>query len=136
MASLNQLQIIGYLGKDPQLRATPAGDPIVALSVATNDKHKDLSGKMVERTEWHRIIFFGRQAEVCAQYLKRGSEVFIQGRLRTRDYTDRDGQARRVVEVLGDKMLMLGAARVHPSEAGSAPSSGGPSADLADDIPF
>lgn len=139
MASFNQLQIIGYLGKDPVLRATAAGEPVATFSVATNDKHKDKNGNLVETTEWHRVVFFGRTADVCAQYLKRGSEVFVQGRLRSRDYQASDGQTRRVVELIGDKMVMLGAARIRPSEPRSEPAraaAGAPFDDLAEDIPF
>lgn len=159
MASLNQLQIIGNVGKAPDLRYLASGDPVCAVSVATNEKHKDRNGNPIETTEWHRVVLFGRQAEIAAQYLVAGSQVFIQGRLRTRDYQDRDGQSRRIVEVLSDKLVLLGSAKAsqprvggdsgrldkyhqpaapsHPSPA-SVRGAGGEGAfdDLSDDIPF
>jgi len=148
MASLNQMQIIGNVGKAPDLRYLASGDPVCAISVATNEKHKDKQGNSIETTEWHRVVLFGRQAEITAQYLVAGSQVFIQGRLRSRDYQDKQGETRRIVEVLSDKLVLLGPAKPAQPRVGGdsgrldkyhqapAPASAGPFADMADDTPF
>lgn len=148
MASLNQMQIIGNVGKSPELRYLASGDPVCAVSVATNEKHKDKQGNPIETTEWHRVVLFGRQAEIAAQYLAAGSQVFVQGRLRTRDYTDKNGQTQRIVEVLSDKLVLLGSKPAQPRVGGDrgrldkyhqpppAPASAGPFDDMADDTPF
>ena len=153
MASLNQLQLIGNVGKAPDLRYLASGDPVCAVSVATNERHKDKQGNPIETTEWHRVVLFGRQAEIAAQYLAAGSQVFIQGRLRTRDYQDKHGQTQRIVEVLSDKLVLLGSAKPAQPRVGGdsgrldkyhqglaeprpAPAQAGPFDDMADDIPF
>lgn len=146
MASLNQLQIIGNVGKAPELRYLASGDPVCAVSIATNEKHKDKAGNPVEHTEWHRVVLFGRQAEIAAEYLAAGSQVFIQGRLRSRDYTDKNGEVRRIVEVISDKLVLLGRAdkqhvggdsgRLDNHRRRSAMQADNPLADLVDDVPF
>lgn len=140
MASLNQIQLIGNLGKTPDRRSMPDGTAVCVLSLATNEKYKGRDGQPVEHTEWHRVVFYGRQAEIAAEYTQKGGKVFVQGRLRTRDYSDREGQTRRIVEVLGEKLVLLdapphvGGQRFKP--APDIPSSAGPFDDMADDIPF
>lgn len=140
MASLNQLQLIGNLGKTPELRALPNGDAVCAISLATNEKHKGRDGNPVEHTEWHRVVAYGRQAEIVAEYTGKGSKLFVQGRLRTRDYTDRQGAPQRIVEVLADKIVLLdppphvGGERF--KRAPDVPQGGGAFADMADGIPF
>ena len=150
MASLNKVMLIGNLGKDPEMRYLPSGDAVASFSVATTDKFKDKNGDMQEATEWHRITFFGRTAEVCGQYLKKGSPVYIEGSIRTRKYTAKDGTEKYATEIRGDRMQMLGGRSgtaemdSEPSRSSSgaakspAPASGGGSGfdDFADDIPF
>ncbi|MFM7668998.1 MAG: single-stranded DNA-binding protein [Betaproteobacteria bacterium] len=109
MASVNKVIIVGNLGRDPETRYMPSGDAITNIAVATTDKWKDKStGEQKEATEWHRISFFGRLAEVAGQYLKKGSQVYIEGKLRTRKYTDKDGVEKYSTEIVADVMQMLG----------------------------
>ncbi len=109
MASVNKVIIVGNLGKDPETRFLPSGDAVCNFSVATTDKWKDkASGEMKEQTEWHRISFFGRLAEIAGEYLKKGSQVYIEGSLRTRKWQDKDGSDRYSTEIRGDVMQMLG----------------------------
>ncbi len=109
MASVNKVIIVGNLGRDPEIRYMPSGDAVATLAVATTDSWKDkTTGEKKEQTEWHRISFFGRTAEVCGQYLKKGSSVYVEGSLRTRKYTDKDGVEKYATEIRGDSMQMLG----------------------------
>ena len=108
MASVNKVIIVGNLGADPETRYTPSGDAVTSIRVATTDKWKDkASGEMKEQTEWHRISFWGRLAEVAGEYLKKGSQVYIEGSLRTRKY-EKEGQTHYSTEIRGDVMQMLG----------------------------
>jgi single-strand DNA-binding protein len=108
MASVNKVILIGNLGRDPEVRYLPSGDAVANFSIATTEKWKDKSGEMQEQTEWHRISFFGRQAEICGEYLKKGSSVYVEGRLQTRKWTDKEGHERTTTEIRGDRMQMLG----------------------------
>lgn len=109
MASLNKVSIIGNLGRDPELRNLPSGDAITNIAVATTDKWKDKNtGEKREQTEWHRITAFGPLAEIMAKYLVKGSQVYIEGKLRTRKYTDKDGIERYATEIVADTLQMLG----------------------------
>jgi single-strand DNA-binding protein len=110
MASVNKVIIVGNLGADPETRYAPSGDAICSIRVATTDRWKDkASGEMKEATEWHRISFFGRLAEIAGQYLKKGSQVYVEGSLRTRKYQDKEtGQDRYSTDIRGDTMQMLG----------------------------
>ncbi len=159
MASVNKVILIGNLGRDPEVRYLPSGEAVANFSIATTEKWKDKSGEMQEQTEWHRISFFGRQAEICGEYLRKGSPVYVEGRLQTRKYTDKEGVERQVTEIRGDRMQMLGSrgggsggASAEMREAdyssessapsGRKPASTAPSKkpsnfdDLDDDIPF
>ncbi len=149
MASVNKVILVGNLGADPEMRYMPSGDPIANLRVATTDSYKDkTSGEKKETTEWHRVVMFNRLAEIAGQYLKKGSQVYLEGRLQTRKWTDKEGQERYSTEIVCNEMKMLG-----KREGMGAPSSGGggeddyapaprkdkpkPSFDdLGDDIPF
>ena len=116
---LNQAQIIGHLGKDPEIRYLPSGEAVANFSIATTEKWKDKnSGEQREETEWHRISVFGRLAEIVGEYLKKGSLVFIQGKIKTRKYTDKDGAERYATEIRAETMKMLGG---RDSNQGSAP---------------
>ena len=109
MASINKVIIVGNLGADPETRFLPSGEAVTNIRVATTDRWKDkASGEMKEATEWHRISFFGRLAEVSGEYLKKGSQVYVEGSLRTRKWQDKDGQDRYSTEIRGDVMQMLG----------------------------
>jgi single-strand DNA-binding protein len=109
MASVNKVIIVGNLGRDPETRYMPSGDAVTNIAVATTDTWKDkATGEKKEQTEWHRISAFGKLAEIMAQYLKKGSQVYIEGSLRTRKYTDKDGIERYATEIKADTMQMLG----------------------------
>lgn len=110
MASVNKVIIVGNLGRDPEVRYMPSGDAIATLSIATTDSWMDKSsGQRQEATEWHRVVFFGKTAEVASQYLKKGSQVYVEGSIRTRKWQDKDtGQDRYSTEIRGDRMQMLG----------------------------
>jgi single-strand DNA-binding protein len=154
MASVNKVILIGNLGNDPDMRYLPSGDAVANLSVATTDKYKDKNGEMQEATEWHRVSFFGKTAEICGQYLKKGSSVYVEGSIRTRKWQDKEGNDRYTTEIRGDRMQMLGgrpgggtadmdsgaraASRPSSNSRTSAPPSPGGSGfdDFADDIPF
>ena len=153
MASVNKVILVGNLGADPETRYQTSGDAITNIRVATTDRWKDkASGEMKEATEWHRVAFFGRLAEVAGEYLKKGSQVYIEGRIRTRKYQDKDGNERYSTEIIGDRMQMLGSragagsgeGRGEPrgealpeAKGGAAPAKkGGKFDDLEDDIPF
>lgn len=147
MASLNKVEIIGNLGRDPDMKYMPSGDAIANIAVATSMKWKDKEGTPKEETEWHRISFFGKLAEIVGKYCVKGSSVYIEGRLKTRKYTDKDGVEKYATEIIADKLLMLGG---RPEGAGAAPAqqqrqAPAPAArpapkpnfsDMDDDIPF
>jgi single-strand DNA-binding protein len=117
MASVNKVIIVGNLGRDPELRYLPSGDAIANIAVATSFKSKDKnSGETKELTEWHRISFFGRLAEIVGEYLKKGSSVYVEGRLQTRKYTDKDGIERYATDIVAENMQMLSG-----REAGTTP---------------
>jgi single-strand DNA-binding protein len=108
MASVNKVILIGNLGRDPETRYTTGGDAIANLNIATTEQWKDKSGEKQEKTEWHRVVLFGRQAEIAGEYLKKGRSVYIEGRLQTRKYTDKDGVEKYSTEIVGDRMQLLG----------------------------
>lgn len=109
MASVNKVIIVGNLGRDPETRYTPSGEAITNISVATTDTWRDkATGEKKENTEWHRISFFGKLAEIAGQYLKKGSQVYVEGSLRTRKYTDKDGVEKYATDIRADSMQMLG----------------------------
>jgi single-strand DNA-binding protein len=106
---INKVILIGHLGQDPEVRALPSGSSIANLRIATTESWKDKqSGEFKEQTEWHTVVLFGRTAEVAAEYLKKGSQVFIEGRLRTRKWQDKEGKDRYSTEIVGNDMQMLG----------------------------
>ncbi|WP_423679582.1 MULTISPECIES: single-stranded DNA-binding protein [unclassified Undibacterium] len=109
MASVNKVIIVGNLGRDPETRYMPSGDAMTSITVATTDSWKDkATGEKKEQTEWHRITFFGKLAEIAGQYLKKGSQVYVEGSLRTRKYTDKDGVEKYATDIKADSMQMLG----------------------------
>jgi len=109
MASLNKVLLIGNLGKDPEIRYTQGGQPVANFSLATNERWTDkTSGQPQERTEWHRIVVWGKQAENCGQYLKKGRSVYIEGRIQTREWTNKEGVKQYTTEVVANQVLFLG----------------------------
>ncbi len=154
MASINKVILIGNLGADPETRYLPSGDAVTNIRIATTDTWKDKSGEKQEHTEWHRIAFFGKLAEIAGEYLKKGSPVYIEGRIRTRKWQDKEGQDRYSTEIVADRMQLLGGrgggsgsesmAREPAAASGdgggakaSPPKKGGGGFDeMDDDIPF
>src|SRR3990172_7442346 len=108
MASVNKVILIGNLGKDPDLRYTPSGQAVATFSLATNDRYKDKDGQMVERAEWHNIVVWGKQAETAKEYLKKGRQIFVEGRIAYRTYDDREGNKRYITEVVAQRIQFLG----------------------------
>jgi len=109
MASVNKVIIVGNLGRDPEMRSFPSGDRVANVTIATTDRWKDkTTGEMKEATEWHRVVFNGRLAEIAGEYLRKGSQVYIEGSLRTRKWTDKDGVEKYTTEIRADQMQMLG----------------------------
>ena len=141
MASLNRVMILGNLGRDPELRHTPSGRAVCTLNVATSESWTDQqSGERQERTEWHRVVVWGRSAENCAQYLKKGRQVFVKGKLQTRKWQDKEGQDRWSTEVHADRVQFIGSAGAGVG-GGATPLDGEaeigpPPASDNDDIPF
>lgn len=120
MASVNKVILVGNLGADPETRYLPSGDAVTNIRLATTDRYKDkASGEFKELTEWHRVVFFGRLAEIAAEYLKKGSPVYVEGRIRTRKWQDQSGQDRYSTEIVADSMQLLG------GRGGSGGGSGG-----------
>jgi single-strand DNA-binding protein len=140
--SFNKIILVGNLGRDPELRYTPQGTPVCSFSMATNERRKDKTGEMQDHTTWFKVTLWNRQAETAAQYLQKGRPVYIEGRLRVEEYTDRDGKQRHSLEVNATDMQFIGGARTEggaPMEkAATAAGGGGPEqADMSDDdIPF
>jgi single-strand DNA-binding protein len=108
MASVNKVILVGNVGRDPELRYTQGGQPVASFSVATNERFKDRDGNWKDRTEWHRIVAWARLAEICGEYLRKGSQVYIEGRIQTRDWEDKEGNKRQTTEVVALGMQMLG----------------------------
>jgi single-strand DNA-binding protein len=161
MASVNKVILVGNLGRDPETRTFPSGDQVCNVTLATTDKWKDKqSGEMREATEWHRLVFNGRLAEIAAQYLRKGSQIYIEGQIRTRKYNDKDGVEKYATDIRVDQMQMLGSRQGQGGPSGddegggysrpaAAPRAAAPAAarqapaksssgfdDMDDDIPF
>jgi single-strand DNA-binding protein len=148
MASVNKVIVMGHLGRDPETRYTQSGDAVTNMSVATSEQWKDKQGEKQERTEWHRIVLFGRQAEVAGEYLKKGSMCYVEGKLVTRKYTDKENIERYSTEIVADRLQLMGdgrkreedapakepAAKAPPAKTSSAKKTNAD--DFDDDIPF
>ena len=144
---VNKVIIVGNLGQEPDTRYMPSGSAVTNISVATNESYKDkTTGEQVDRTEWHRVAFFNRLAEIAGEYLHKGSQVYVEGRLRTRKWQDKDGHDRYTTEIIADQMQMLGGrggspdmpsqsqGNFQPSRAANAAPA--PEPEFDDDIPF
>jgi single-strand DNA-binding protein len=125
MASVNKVILLGNLGRDPETRYTTGGDAVTNLRIATSEQWKDKSGEKQERTEWHTVVLFGRQAEIAGEYLKKGRSVYIEGRLQTRKYTDKEGVEKYSTEIVADRMQLIGSARDAGGGGGDAEFGGG-----------
>lgn len=149
MASVNKVILVGNLGRDPESRTFPSGGQVCNVRIATTDRWRDKqSGEMREVTEWHNVVFNDRLAEIAAQYLRKGSQVYVEGQLRTRKWTDKDGQDRYTTEIRADQMQMLGskdgggcdapapAPRPQSRAPAPAPRSASGFDDMDDDIPW
>jgi single-strand DNA-binding protein len=156
MASVNKVILIGNLGRDPETRYMPDGGAVTNVSIATTDVWKDKQGEKQEKTEWHRVAFFGKLAEIAGEYLKKGSQVYVEGRLQTRKWQDKEGQDKYTTEIVADRMQMLGSRQgsgdreregggERPSGGAAAAAGAKPAAakgagskfdDFEDDIPF
>lgn len=137
MPSVNKTILIGHLGKDPEVRYMPNGDAVANVSLATTDKWKDKSGESHERTEWHRLSFFGKVAQIVEKYVKKGDAIYVEGRLQTRKWQDKDGSDRYTTEIVCDQMKMLGG-KSEPREPQEPPKQAAQQAldDPFDDVPF
>jgi single-strand DNA-binding protein len=144
MSGVNKVILIGNLGANPEMRFTPGGQAVANLRIATTERWTDRNGQRQEATEWHRVVLWGKQAEVAGQYLQKGRQVYIEGRIRTRQWQDQSGQKRYTTEIVGTSMQMLGGkgertmddsavATVPPDDVGAGADFGGPP---DDDIPF
>ncbi len=137
--SVNKVILIGNLGKDPELRYTSSGVAVASFSVATNESWKDPEGNIQERTQWHNIVAWRKLAEICGEYLKKGSQLYLEGRLQYRNYDDKNGVKRYVTEIVMDEMIMLGGRGGGTSSAapdpGGAPAQDEPGGKV-DDLPF
>jgi single-strand DNA-binding protein len=141
MASLNQCNFIGRCGRDPETRFTPSGTAVSNVSIACSEKFKNKAGETEEKTEWINLVFWGKLAEIVSEYVKKGSEIYVSGRMQTEKYTDKDGNERYSTKVNCDKMQMLGAKSGSATGSESAPSGDAPEHGVGDqlddlDIPF
>ncbi len=156
---VNKVILVGNLGKDPEIRYSPNGGAVANITIATSESWKDkVSGEKQEKTEWHRVVFFGRLAEIAGEYLKKGAQIYVEGRLQTRKWQDKEGKDRYTTEIVANEMQMLGSreGRGAPADhgdfdqsasqqesrpaarapAGAPSTSGGGMGDFDDDIPF
>ena len=140
MSSVNKALIIGNLGQDPEIKYTQSGSPVANLSVATSERWKDKNtGEQKEQTEWHRVVVFGRLAEIAEQYLKKGSKIFIEGKIQTRDWEDAEGNKKYTTEAVAREMTMLDSRASTDSSASSSDNSAKDAAkddNFEEDIPF
>ena len=137
--SLNKVILIGNLGQDPEARFTPQGTAVTNLSIATNESWKDQSGEMQDRTEWHRVVMYGRMAETATEYMKKGQMVYVEGRLHTREWEDQNQIKRKTTEIRCDNFTMLGRRSDAPagqSQGAMSPSPSEPASEVDDDLPF
>ena len=131
---LNRVQLIGRLGKDPEERSLPSGEMVVNFNLATDETYKDKSGEKVQNTEWHRIVVFGKLAEICAKYLVKGKLIYVEGKIQTRQWEDKEGNKRSTVQIVVRDMKMLPDGKSREGSDGGLSGNQGPYPD--DDIPF
>jgi single-strand DNA-binding protein len=137
MRGVNKVILVGNLGADPDVRYSSTGTAVVNFRIATSENWTNKEGERETRTEWHRIVAFGKLAEICAEYLNKGKQVYVEGRLRSRSWEDKEGNKRWTTEVVANNVVMLGAASDQVRETGPEPPEGAPEpAQQDDDIPF
>ncbi len=145
MAGVNKVILVGRLGADPEIRYTPSGAAVANFTLATSENWKDKDGNKQEKTEWHKIVVFSKLAEICGQYLNKGKQIYIEGRIQTRQWEDRDGNKKYTTEIVANQMQMLGSPGQNqnqnqnqsaPANAGNAPRAGENDPPELDDIPF
>ena len=119
MGTVNRAIILGHLGHDPEVKQTTNGTPVANFSVATSETWTDANGQRQERTEWHRVVVFGKAATNCGAYLEKGRSVYVEGRIQTREWEDKEGQKRKTTEVIADRVVFLGDGRGREGQAGS-----------------
>ena len=150
MAGINKVILVGNLGKDPEVRAVGTDKKVASFSLATTESYKNKSGERVDQTEWHNIVFWGPIVDVIERYLRKGSQIYVEGKIRTRSYDDKDGIKKYITEIVGDTMTMLGTKGSSDSQGSSNPSSSSssvvpamesagsfePQTSGADDLPF
>jgi single-strand DNA-binding protein len=138
--SFNKIILVGNLGRDPELRYTPQGTPVCNFSIATNERRKDKTGEMQDHTTWFRVVLWGRQAETASQYLTKGRPIYIEGRLRVEEWTDRDGKPRQTLEVHATDMQFIGGGRAEEQPLAAKAAAADTVAERPeitdDDIPF
>lgn len=134
MASVNKVILVGNLGRDPETRYLPDGGAVTNISIATTESWKDKAGNKQEKTEWHRVGFFGKLAEIAGEYLKKGSQVYVEGRLQTRKWADKDGVEKYTTEIVADRMQMLGGRPSDAEKPADKPRGAGQA--IESDIPF
>jgi len=135
MASVNKAILIGNLGKDPELRYTPSGQAVASFPLATTERYKDKDGNWQERTDWHNIVVWGRQGETTKEYLSKGRSAYIEGRIQTRSYDDRDGNKKWITEIVASRVQFLGGRGEGSGGGGRSESARGESAPDSDSIP-
>jgi single-strand DNA-binding protein len=147
---INKVILVGHLGQDPEVKYMPSGSAVANVSIATTESWKDKnSGEKQEKTEWHRVVFFARLAEIVGEYLRKGSQIYVEGRLQTRKWQDKNGQERQTTEIIASEMQMLGGkgggggssgsadfSSANEPPAGNMAEAGGRDAGFDDDIPF
>ena len=133
---VNKVILVGNLGKDPEVRFTPNGRALAKVPVATSERWTDQDGNKQERTEWHNVVVWGKQAETCGQYLAKGRQVFVEGSIRTRQYDDKDGNKRYITEIVARDVRFLGGGGRGAAETGGVPTGEDASGPPEDDIPF
>jgi len=142
MGSVNKVILVGNLGRDAELRYTPGGAPVATLNLATTEVWNDKAGQKQEKTEWHRVVLWGKSAESLSEYLVKGKQIYVEGRLQTRQWDDKDGNKRYTTEIRGDRIVLLGGAggggaRSQQSRPAGEEHLGEPVTELTDDdIPF
>jgi single-strand DNA-binding protein len=144
MAGINKVILVGNLGKDPEIRAIDGGRKVATFSLATTESYKDKKGERVDKTEWHNIVFWGPIADVIEKYLKKGSQIYLEGKITNRSYEDKEGVKKYITEIVGQNMTMLGGPRTNDSSSSGSYEKNGKTADVAssfsaeaeDDLPF
>lgn len=138
MAGVNKVILVGNLGADPEIRYTPSGTAVANFNIATSENWTNKEGQKETKTEWHKIVTFGKLAEICGEYLAKGKQVYVEGRIQTRQWDDRDGNKRYTTEIVANTMQMLGRPGEKPQDApqGEPPQAGEPAPPELDDVPF